>query len=137
VRTQLRADKTLIPTAIEEFLRRFGIPNTAREITHDFEYKSVSLHAGEMILLPKTLHGLDERRYPEPLRVNFKRPRNLHAAFGGGPHRCPGSFLARLELKIFLEQWLERIPDFHIPQGLQPRTSSGPVNGVLYLPLAW
>jgi hypothetical protein len=42
-----------------------------------------------------------------------------------------------MELKIFLEQWLERIPDFHIQPGKQPRTSSGPVNGVLYLPLAW
>jgi cytochrome P450 len=90
-----------------------------------------------MILLPKTLHGLDERRYPQPLKLNFNRSRNLHAAFGSGPHRCPGSFLARMELKIFLEQWLERIADFHIPRGLQPRTSSGPVNGVLYLPLAW
>jgi cytochrome P450 len=137
VRAQLRADKAIIPEAIEEFLRRFGIPNTAREITHDFEYKGVSLRAGEMILLPKTLHGLDERRYPQPLQLNFQRSRNLHAAFGGGPHRCPGSFLARMELKIFLEQWLERIPDFHIPPGEQPRTSSGPVNGVLYLPLAW
>jgi len=137
VRAQLRADKALIPAAIEEFLRRFGIPNTAREITHDFEYKGVPLRAGDMILLPKTLHGLDERRYPQPLQLNFKRSRNLHAAFGSGPHRCPGSFLARMELKIFLEQWLERIPDFHIAPGQQPRTSSGPVNGVLYLPLAW
>ena len=137
VRAELRADKALIPAAIEEFLRRFGIPNTGREITHDFDYKGVPLRAGDMILLPKTLHGLDERRYPQPLQLNFHRARNLHAAFGSGPHRCPGSFLARMELKIFLEQWLERIPDFHIPPGQQPRTSSGPVNGVLYLPLAW
>lgn len=137
VRAQLRADKAIIPTAIEEFLRRFGIPNTGRLVAHDFEYKGLSLRADDMILLPKTLHGLDERRYPQPLQLNFNRPRNPHAAFGGGPHRCPGSFLARLELKIFLEQWLERIPDFHIPAGKQPRTSSGPVNGVLSLPLAW
>jgi cytochrome P450 len=137
VRAQLRANKALIPTAIEEFLRRFGIPNTAREITHDFEYRGLKFRAGEQILMPKTLHGLDERRYPQPLELNFQRPRNLHAAFGDGPHRCPGSFLARLEMKIFLEQWLDRIPDFHIQPGQQPRTSSGPVNGVLYLPLAW
>lgn len=137
VRAELRDDPALIPAAIEEFFRRFGIPNTAREITHDIEYKGVTLLAGEQILLSKTLHGLDERRYPEPLALNFARPSGQHAAFGGGPHRCPGSFLARLEMRIFLEQWLERIPQFHIQPGEQPRTSSGAVNGVLYLPLAW
>jgi cytochrome P450 len=137
VRAQLLADRRLIPTAIEEFLRRFGIPNTAREMTRDFEYKGLLFKAGERILLPKTLHGLDERRFAKPLEVDFARPKAPHAAFGDGPHRCPGSFLARLEMKVFLEQWLDRIPDFHIPPGETPRTSSGPVNGVLYLPLAW
>jgi len=137
VRAQLVADRTLIPTAIEEFLRRFGVPNTAREFTRDFDYNGLSFRAGERILLPKTLHGLDERRYPEQLTVDFHRPKLLHAAFGEGPHRCPGSFLARLEMRIFLEQWLERIPHFHIQTGQQPRTSSGAVNGVLSLPLAW
>jgi cytochrome P450 len=137
LRTQLAADRKLIPAAIEEFLRRFGIPNTAREITYDFEYKGVSFRKGEQVLLSKTLHGLDERRFADPLKVDFNRPRFSHAAFGDGPHRCPGSFLARLEMKVFLEQWLERIPDFGIQPGEQVRTSSGPVNGVLYLPLVW
>jgi cytochrome P450 len=89
------------------------------------------------VLLSKTLHGLDERRFADPMKVDFNRPRYSHAAFGEGPHRCPGSFLARLEMKVFLEQWLERIPDFGIHPGEQVRTSSGPVNGVLYLPLVW
>jgi len=137
VGAQLRSDPSLIPVAIEEFLRRFGIPNTAREITRDFDYKAVSFRKGEQVLLSKALHGLDERRYPAPLELDFHRPRTAHAAFGDGPHRCPGSFLARLEMKVFLEQWLERIPHFHIQPGEQVRTSSGPVNGVLHLPLAW
>ena len=137
VREQLLADRRLIPTAIEEFLRRFGIPNTARVITRDLEYKGVQFRAGEQVLLSKALHGLDERRFPAPLEVNFHRPRATHAAFGDGPHRCPGSFLARLEMKVFLEQWLDRIPHFHIKPNESVRTSSGPVNGVLQLPLAW
>jgi cytochrome P450 len=131
------ADPSLIPNAIEEFLRRYGIPNTARVMTHDFEYKGVAFKQGEQILLSKTLHGLDERRYPDPLRVDLRRDVRRHAAFGDGVHRCPGSFLARLEMRIFLEEWLPRVPEFGIKRGETVRTSSGPVNGMLYLPLAW
>lgn len=137
LRVRLREEPAIIPRAIEEFLRRFGIPNTARVIMHDMQYKGVEFRAGEQVLLSKTLHGLDERRYPDPLRIDFDRKAQRHAAFGDGPHRCPGSFLARLELKVFLEEWLQRIPDFRIKAGERPRTESGPVNGVKYLPLQW
>ena len=136
-RHQLAEQSRAHTQAEEEFYRRFGIPNTARVITKDFDYKGVPLKAGEQIMLPKVLHGLDERRYPDPLRVDFSRKRAAHAAFGDGPHRCPGSFLARLELRIFLEEWLARVPDFRIKPGAQPVTSSGMVNGVLSLPLTW
>ena len=136
-RHRLAANPALIPDAEEEFYRRFGIPNTARVITRDFVYKNVSFKAGEQIMLPKVLHGLDERRYPDPLHVDFARKRTAHAAFGDGPHRCPGSFLARQELRIFLEEWLTRIPDFRLKPGSKPVTSSGMVNGVLSLTLAW
>ncbi len=137
VRRQLIDDPKLIPAAIEEFLRRFGIPNTARVVTRDMDYKQVRFREGDLILLPKTLHGLDERRFADPLKIDFGRVRRPHAAFGDGPHRCPGSFLARLEMRVFLEQWLQRIPDFGIAPGGRVRTSSGPVNGVLHLPLTW
>ncbi len=137
IRRALREEPALIPNAIEEFLRRYGIPNTARLITHDFEHNGVQFKAGEQVLLSKTLHGLDDRRFPDPLRVDIRRDVRRHAAFGDGPHRCPGSFLARLELRIFLEEWLARVPDFEVTTGEQPRTSAGPVNGMLYLPLTW
>jgi cytochrome P450 len=137
VRRALLSDSSLIPNAIEEFLRRYGIPNTARVITHDFEHNGVSFREGEQVLLSKTLHGLDERRFPDPLRVDLHRDVRRHAAFGDGPHRCPGSFLARLEMRIFIEEWLARVPNFQLSKGAAVRTSSGPVNGMLYLPLAW
>jgi len=137
LRQQLVADRALIPVAIEEFLRRFGIPNTARVITRDFEYGGVPFKAGEQIMLPKALHGLDERRYADPLTVDFARPSSRHAAFGDGPHRCPGAGLARMELRVFLEEWLSRIPDFGIKPGASPVTSSGNVNGMMVLPLVW
>lgn len=137
VRAELQADPSLMPNAIEEFLRRFGIPNTARLITHDFEYHGLQFREGEQILLSKTLHGLDDRRYADPLRVDIRRDIRRHAAFGDGPHRCPGSFLARMELRIFMEEWFARVPDFRVTEGEQVRTASGPVNGMLYLPLSW
>jgi cytochrome P450 len=137
LRRQLAADRSLIPVAIEEFLRRFGIPNTARVITHDFEYSGVQFKAGEQIMLPKTLHGLDERRYVDPLTVDFARPASRHAAFGDGPHRCPGAGLARMEMRVFLEEWLSRVPDFALRPGAKPVTTSGQVNGILSLPLVW
>ena len=137
VRAELQADPSLMPNAIEEFLRRFGIPNTARLITHDFEYGGLQFREGEQILLPKTLHGLDDRRYADPLRVDIHRDIRRHAAFGDGPHRCPGSFLARMELRIFMEEWFARVPEFRVTAGEQVRTASGPVNGMLYLPLTW
>lgn len=137
IRDALRTDPGLVPNAIEEFLRRFGVPNTARLITRDFEYKGVQFRAGEQILLPKTLHGLDDRRFPDPLKIDIRRDVRRHAAFGDGPHRCPGSFLARLELRIFIQEWLARVPQFELVPGERPRTASGPVNGMLYLPLRW
>jgi cytochrome P450 len=137
LRRQLAAEPALIPVAIEEFLRRFGIPNTARVITHDFEYGGVQFKAGEQIMLPKSLHGLDERHYANPLIVDLARPSSRHAAFGDGPHRCPGAGLARMELRVFLEEWLRRVPDFSLKPGARPVTSSGQVNGMLSLPLVW
>lgn len=137
LRRQLIEDPALIPNAIEEFLRRFGVPQTARVIVRDMEYKGIAFKKGEQILLSKTLHGLDPRRYEDPLRVDFHRQRSRHAAFGDGPHRCPGAGLARMEIRVFLEEWLKRIPDFRIKPGEKPVTCSGAVNGMLRLPLVW
>jgi cytochrome P450 len=137
VQQELKAKPELTAPAIEEILRRFGIPNTAREITRDFEYKGVQFRRGEQVMLSKTLHGLDERRFADPFTVDLRRKRTPHAAFGDGPHRCPGSFLARMEIRVWLEEWLRHIPEFRIQPGARPRTSSGPVNGVLFLPLRW
>jgi cytochrome P450 len=60
-----------------------------------------------------------------------------HLTFGTGIHRCLGSFLARTELKVFLEEWLTRIPDFEVARGERVLTSAGVVNGTVYLPLRW
>jgi cytochrome P450 len=136
-RRQLVENPGLIPKAVDELLRRFPIVNQGRCVARDLVYKSVPFKAGDMILLPTTLHGLDERAFPNPLEVDFNRPPPMHSTFGNGPHRCPGSNLGRTEIKVFLEEWLKRIPDFHLQPGEKISMRSG-VNGTVYgLPLAW
>lgn len=140
-RRQLREgldDSSFMQGAIEELLRRHGVANTARVVTRDMEFKGVQLRAGDMILPPNLLYGLDERKVEDPLRVDFTRPFPVpHATFGNGPHTCPGAVLARREIKAFLTEWLRRIPDFEIKPGTRPRLATGMVNGVLSLELSW
>lgn len=135
-RRQLIDNPDIIPNAIEEFLRRHGLSNTTRVIAKDFDHKGIPFKQGELIQVPISLHGMDERRYENPLEVDFNR-KPIHATFGNGPHRCPGSNLARTELRVFLQEWLSRIPDFQVKPGDKVRTQSGSVNGVVHLPLVW
>jgi cytochrome P450 len=136
-RRQLIEHPELMVSSVDELIRRFGVANTARFITQDMEYKGVQFKKGDQIQLPNCLFGLDDRKFSNPLAVDLTRKPVIHAAFGNGPHRCPGSFLARTEIKVFLQEWLKRIPDFHIRENDKPRCGSGSVNGMLYLPLAW
>ncbi|ONI93057.1 cytochrome [Saccharothrix sp. ALI-22-I] len=138
-RRQLIDDPSLVGNAVEELIRRHGIANTARVLTQDTEFKGVRLRAGEQILIPNNLYGLDERQVDDPLVVDFTRahPDRHSAAFGNGPHRCPGSFLAKSEITVFLQEWLARIPDFDIKPGTTPRMASGHVNATHELHLAW
>jgi cytochrome P450 len=125
--------------ATEELLRRYGLPNTARVLTKDYLYKGIQFREGDLIQLPKCLFGLDDRKNPDPLTVNFDRkPSEVkHAAFGAGPHVCPGAVLARREIMVFMDEWLPMIPDFEIDTDKPLIMKSGPVNGVLALPLKW
>jgi cytochrome P450 len=133
---QLAKHPELRRNAVEELIRRHGVVNTARFITEDCVYKGVPFRAGDMIQIPNALVGLDERINPDPLAVDFRRPHPQHAAFGSGPHTCPGALLARREIAISLEAWLELIPRFGL--AAKPQLHSGSSNnGVLRLDLAW
>lgn len=137
-RLELIEHPELMPVAIEEMMRRYALPNTARLITHDFEFKGIHFKKGDMVQLPKTLYNLDERKIDDPLIVNFHRKQPVpNATFGAGPHKCPGGALARNEVQVFLEEWLKRIPDFRIKPGSQIRTMGGMVNGLEALELVW
>jgi cytochrome P450 len=137
-RRQLVDDPALIPKAIDELLRRFSIPTIARVIRQDMTLHGAPLKAGEQILMPACLQALDEAVFERPLEVDFRRAdARMHCTFSQGVHRCPGSTLALRELRVFLEEWLARIPEFEVKPGEQVVTSGGIALGVLSLPLTW
>lgn len=138
-RADLAANPQLNASACEEFLRRFGLPNTARMLTRDYDYKGVPFRAGDLVLTPKCLGGLDDRAVDNPAEVDFRRkPSTIkHTAFGSGPHICPGAVLARREIMVFLDEWLPVIPDFELDAARDVMMASGSVSGVLQLPLRW
>ncbi len=136
-RRRLVADPTLIPAAVDELMRRFAINVNTREVREDVSYKGVALRSGDLIVMPTILHSLDDREFDDPLAVDFGRTITRVATFGAGPHRCPGSFLARTEMRITLEEWLARIPDYELEPGVDVKMRSGIVATIVSLPLRW
>jgi cytochrome P450 len=136
-RRELNQYPALRPAAIEEMIRRHGISNSVRVVRHDHEYKGVPFRQGDLVSLPTSLAGLDDREVDEPLIVDFHRKRSRHAAFGHGSHVCPGSMLARRELGVLLKEWLFRIPDFELKSGTKPVFRAARLNGVSEVQLQW
>lgn len=136
-RHQLAADPGLSAAATEEFLRRFALTNPGRTVVRDMDFHGVAMRAGDKLMLATPFGAVDPRDYPDPLRVDFARKSNSKTTFGAGPHVCPGSMLARIEIKILLEEWLPRIPDFALDPQEAPRFRTGVNGSVERLPLVW
>ena len=136
-RQQLVDDPALINDALEQMMRRFGIVNISRVVVHDIEFNGVKLKAGDLVLTPLTISGLDPRRYADPDTVDFRSKDKKHLAFGRGVHQCIGAYLARTELRVFLREWLLRIPQFEIKPGARIVTRCGKTNALVSLPLVW
>lgn len=137
-RRRLIEEPQLIPRAANELLRRFSVVTNARVVRNDMEYLGMPMKAGEQILLPTSLFGMDPDVFDDPLTVNFdRRDSHKHIAFGNGSHRCVGAPLALREMHLFLEEWLRRIPDFALDPNDPPVRVSGVVNGFERLPLVW
>lgn len=134
---ELRADELKLKRSAEEMFRRFPVVSEARMVAKDQEYRGVSLKRGDMILLPTALHGLDETENADPWKVDLNRRGISHTTFGGGPHRCAGMHLARMEVIVTLEEWLKRIPEFRLEDGAKPVYHSGIVAAVDNVPLVW
>ena len=136
-RNRLRTDPESVQPAVEELLRRFPIANLAREVRNDCLLEGVELKAGERILVPTMAYNLDDRQFEQPALVDIDRKNKIHETFGDGAHRCMGSMLARVELRVFIEEWLKRIPDFSVKPGTNVQVVAGSVAGIKSLPLVW
>ena len=99
-RARLVTEPALIPTAIEEFLRAYAPVTMARKIKNDTVVGGCPYKAGEMVLLPFPAANRDPGFIADPDKIVIDRKENRHAAFGLGIHRCIGSNLARMELKV-------------------------------------
>ena len=132
-RARLVTEPALIPAAIEEFLRAYAPVTMARRIKNDTVIGGCQYKAGEMVLLPFPAANRDPGLIADPNKILIDRKVNRHAAFGLGIHRCIGSNLARMELKVALEEWLRRIPDFTLDGAVT--WSAGQVRGPRRVPL--
>jgi cytochrome P450 len=117
-RRQLVEDPDLIPNAIEELLRwETPVMGIARVAVTDTELNGCPINAGDQVMVMIGAANLDEAEFPDGHEVRFDREVNPHIAFGGGIHRCLGSHLARLELRVALREWHRRIPDYEVEPG--------------------
>jgi cytochrome P450 len=115
-----------IPRAVEEFVRVFPpVVALGRTCTRDVDVAGVQMNEGDFVLLGYSAASRDPRVVENPTKIDITRDTVLHSAFGVGPHRCIGSNLARLELRVTLEEWLKRIPDFGMKPGTEPIFETG------------
>jgi cytochrome P450 len=107
----------------------------ARVIVEDTEVAGCPFKAGQMVMLAFPSANRDPEAFPDPDKVILDRAENRHLAFGIGIHRCLGSNLARMELRVALEEWLRRIPDFELADPDGVTWSQGTVRGPRRLPV--
>jgi cytochrome P450 len=137
MQARLRANPDQIPEAVEELLRRYTFTVPGRIVAQDAELFGVKFKANDRVLLLLPAVGLDSEYFPDADKADLDRENKNHMAFNSGPHRCVGSHLARLELKVLYEEWLRRIPEFSLSEDRAPKFNGGHVFGVSELHLNW
>ncbi len=136
-RQQLVDDPSLIPHAVEEMLRwESPVQGVIRITTQATELAGCPIGAHESVSVMLGSANTDERSWERPHEVDFERAVNKHIAFGGGAHRCLGSHLARMELRVALEEWHAAVPEYSLVPGIELRYSQG-LRSVDNLELVW
>lgn len=136
----LRADRSLMPTAVEEFVRWVTpIKSMSRTVREDVEIGGQTIPAGDEVLLFYPSANRDERAFDDPDRFDLRRDPNPHLAFGNGTHHCLGANLARLEITVMFDTLLDRIGEIELavdPSELEHRPSSF-TSGLESLPIRY
>jgi cytochrome P450 len=119
-RRQLADDPSVVASAVEELLRwETPVPGVARIAARDTELAGCPVKEGDLVSVLIGAANTDEAAFPDAQTVDLTRNPNRHLAFGGGIHRCLGSHLARLELRVTLTEWHRRIPAYHLADGVE------------------
>ncbi|HEY3844262.1 MAG TPA: cytochrome P450 [Acidimicrobiales bacterium] len=134
---RLVAEPELMPTAVEELLRAYSPVTMARLVVQDVEFGGCPMKEGDKVLMNFPAANRDPEAFESPGEVVLDRAHNRHVAFGSGIHRCAGSNLARMELQVALEEWLERIPVFALEEGKDIAWAGGQVRGPRVLPVVF
>ncbi|HEX8805165.1 MAG TPA: cytochrome P450 [Acidimicrobiales bacterium] len=125
-RRQIVDDPSIIPAAVEELLRwETPVMGVVRMTTRDTELGGCPVPAGQHVSLLLGSANTDDEEFGDGDVVRFDREPNRHLAFGGGVHRCLGSHLARLELRVALREWHRRHPDYAIKPGVELAYTTG------------
>lgn len=130
---RLTNDREILPFAIEELLRAYAPVTMARVVSEDVQIGDVTMRRGDWTLLPFPAANRDPLVFENPDVVDFDRKENRHAAFGLGIHRCLGSNLARLELRVAVSEFVARFPKFRLKGDVT--WSVGQVRGPRRLPV--
>lgn len=131
---RLAANPELIPNAIEELLRYEPIVHASRTVMQRCVIRGVELEPGDRVVVPLASAHRDEERFADADEILIDRVVETNMVFGAGPHRCVGSHLARLEMRIAFEEILRRIPKFSLQPDAELVAFGGQTRSLANLP---
>ena len=137
LRAEMIANPDNINAQVEELLRVHSVTFSGRTVAQDCELRGVAMKKGDKVMSVLPACNFDPEVFPDPTRIDFSRPKKIILAFTVGVHSCMGAHLARLEIKIALQEWLRRIPEFSLKPGTHIEFRPGGVVGPEHVPLVW
>lgn len=137
LQARLAANPDRVNDFVEESLRRYSIVNQSRIVKEDTAIKGARFMSGQMVVCPLIAAGMDDRRNPDPEKFDIDRADRGHITFSIGAHTCVGNTLTRLEMRVFTQEWLKRIPHFSLASNAKPKWRPGMLNGLESLPIKW
>ena len=138
VRKAVMGSPERLATAVEETVRLYApVVLVARSVRADVEVAGVSIRAGERVALNFAAASRDPDVCSNPREFDVDRSEVVHTAFGIGPHRCIGEHLARLEIRVAVDEFLKQIPDFALESAMEPEYDSGQLRTMKQLLLSW
>ena len=138
-RTRLIENPSMIPAAVEEFLRHYSPSETlTRTATRDVELGGRQIRRGDIVFISWVTANHDPAMFDAPDEVRIDREANKHLAFGLGGHRCIGSSIARIESELMLRDVLARIGDYEIDlNAFKPYPGNLLMTGVVSMPVTF